>query len=154
MIHFPSVKLQDQTIRAPLAGVKARIPEPFVLGSTMTADAREKSLVPAARGLNVPAVDEAREDYTPVGGEAATCTNATHGSYRFALLSAGRRVLEAQAILRPSGTTAWATRGMAGNSGRGGGLRAGTSALEATQRVPRLRRRNAHRPNGVAKRLG
>ena len=58
MIDFPSVKLQDQTIRTPLAGVKVRIPEPFVLGSTMTADAREKSLVPAARGLNVAAVDE------------------------------------------------------------------------------------------------
>jgi hypothetical protein len=58
MIDFPSVKLQDQTIRAPLASVKVRIPEPFVFGSTMTADAREKSLVPAARGLNVAAVDE------------------------------------------------------------------------------------------------
>src|SRR6187402_1026143 len=58
MVHFPCVKLQDQTIRSPLAGVKVRIPEPFVLGSTVTADAREKSLVPAARGLNVAAVDE------------------------------------------------------------------------------------------------
>ena len=58
MIDFPSVKLQDQTIRAPLAVVKVWIPEPFVLGSTMTADAREKSLAPAGRGLNVAAVDE------------------------------------------------------------------------------------------------
>jgi len=58
MIDFPSVKLQDQTIGAPFAGVKVRIPEPFVLGSPMTTDAREKSLVPAARDLNIAAVDE------------------------------------------------------------------------------------------------
>ena len=58
VIDLPRVKLQNQTVRAPLAGVKVRIPEPFVFGSTMAADAREKSLVPAARGLNVAAVDQ------------------------------------------------------------------------------------------------
>ena len=58
VVDLPRVKLQDQTIRAPYAGVKVRIPEPFVLGSAMTADARKKPLVPAARGLNVAAVDE------------------------------------------------------------------------------------------------
>jgi hypothetical protein len=38
--------------------VEVRIPEPFVLGPTVTADTPEKSLVPAAGGLNITAVDE------------------------------------------------------------------------------------------------
>ncbi len=58
VIDLPCVQLQDQTVRAPLAGVEVRIPEPFVLGPSMAADAPEKALVPAAGGLNVAARDE------------------------------------------------------------------------------------------------
>jgi hypothetical protein len=58
VIDLPRVQLQDQTVRAPLAGVEVRIPEPFVLGPSMTADAPEESLVPVAGGPNVAAVDE------------------------------------------------------------------------------------------------
>ena len=58
VINFPCVQLQDQTVRVPLAHVEVRIPEPFVLGPSMTADAPKKSLVPAAGSLNVTAVDE------------------------------------------------------------------------------------------------
>ncbi len=56
--------------------MEARIPEPFVFGPSMTADAPEKSLVPAAGSLNVAAVDEGlgahREDYIQSVGGAAT----------------------------------------------------------------------------------
>jgi hypothetical protein len=58
VVDLPGVQLQDETVRAPLARVQARIPKPFVLGPTVTADTSEESLVPAAGGLNVTAVDE------------------------------------------------------------------------------------------------
>jgi hypothetical protein len=58
VIDVPRVQLQDETVRAPLARVELRIPEPLVLRSSVTADAAEESLVPAARYLNVAAVDE------------------------------------------------------------------------------------------------
>jgi hypothetical protein len=58
VIDLPGVQLQDQTVGSPLAGVKLRIPESFVLVAAVTADAPEESLVPEAGGPNVAAVDE------------------------------------------------------------------------------------------------
>ena len=58
VLNLPCVQLQDQTVRAPLAGVELRIPESLVLVPSVTTDAPEESLVPAAGGLNVTAVDE------------------------------------------------------------------------------------------------
>jgi hypothetical protein len=58
MIDLPGVQLKDQTVRAPLAGVTLRIPEPLVLVPSVTADAPEESSVPEAGELNVPTIDE------------------------------------------------------------------------------------------------
>ena len=58
VIDVPSVKLKDQSIRAPLAGVKLGVPQTLVLSAAVATHASQKDLIPPARCLNVAAVDQ------------------------------------------------------------------------------------------------
>ena len=65
VVDVPGVKLKDQAVRAPLAGVKLGVPETLVLAPAVAAYAPEKALVLAARGLYVPAVDQRLSAHAP-----------------------------------------------------------------------------------------
>ena len=58
VIGVPIVELEHQSVSAPLARVVARVTQSLVLAPTMTADAAEQLLIPAARSLNVSTKDE------------------------------------------------------------------------------------------------
>lgn len=57
VVDVPGMELKYQAVWAPLAEVKLWIPQTFILRPAVTSDASEEALIPAARGLNVAAID-------------------------------------------------------------------------------------------------
>lgn len=57
VVDTPRVKLKDETVRTPPALVEPGIPESFVLAPAVASHASKKALIPAARSLNVAAID-------------------------------------------------------------------------------------------------
>jgi len=81
MVDVPSVQLKDQAVWTPLTGVKLGIPQTFVLSPAMTPDASEKALVPAARGLNVVAVDQRLSAHTQSLAASRLAPSERHSGY-------------------------------------------------------------------------
>jgi len=82
VIDLPSVKLQDQTVGAPLAGVELGIPQALILGSAMAAHAPQKPLVEAAGGLNVAAIDQGLGAHGSNDSSSATAPRFGNGAAR------------------------------------------------------------------------
>jgi len=84
VIDLPSVKLQDQTVGTPLAAVELGIPQTLILGSAMAAHASKKTLVEAAGGLNVVAIDQGLGAHGSNDSSSATAPRFGNGARRVA----------------------------------------------------------------------
>jgi hypothetical protein len=135
VIDLPRVQLQDQPVGAPLAGVVPRIPKPFVLGPSMTTHAPEQSLVPAARGLNVAAIDQRLGAHERILTEPhAVLSWGVHdrwltGCVVLALSACGGVVRSSPGGDAGSATTAGGTASSTGGSGSIQGGRPSTGGL-------------------------
>lgn len=106
VVDVPSVQLKDQAVGAPLAGVKPGIPQTFVLSPTVTSYASEKALVPAARGLNIVAVDQRLSAHTEILSASRAALSVLISQAQFAkLIGVNLRTLQnwEQQRTRPTG---------------------------------------------------